>query len=99
MRPFMKLDIFPDDVREAIIGYMRDPGASSCSDENLMRVLKRYDKPSDFVHLETLPDNCEFEFNQKRFIKGPKLRTRYRCIEKHTKSIYFFAALAEVKAA
>jgi SprT protein len=99
MRPFMRLQIFPDDVRESIISYMRDPAASSCSDETLMRILKKYDSPSDFVHLETLPTNSEFEFNQKLFIKGPKIRTRYRCIEKHSKSIYFFAALAEVKAA
>ncbi|HLG02772.1 MAG TPA: SprT-like domain-containing protein [Bacteroidia bacterium] len=99
MRPIMRMEIFPSDVREAIINYMRNPAASSCSDEQLMRIMKQYDSPSDTVHLETLPDNCEFEFNQRKFIKGPKMRTRYRCIEKHTKSIYFFAALAEVKAA
>lgn len=97
MRPIMRLDIFPEDVRNAIIGYMRDPGASSCSDENLMRVMKRYDKPSDNIHLETLPMNAEFIYNERVFIKGPKVRTRFRCIEKVTKHLYFFAALAEVK--
>jgi SprT protein len=97
MRPFMRLEIFPGDVRTAIIGYMQDPGASSCSDDNLMRVLKKYDRPSDEIHLETLPMNSEFIYNEKVFIKGPKIRTRFRCIEKHTQHTYFFAALAEVK--
>jgi len=97
MRPFMRMPIFPDDVRAAIIHYMQDPGASSCSDDNLLRVLKKYDKPSELVHLETLPHNCEFVFNNRHFVKGPKVRTRFRCFEKKTKAEYLFAALAEVK--
>ena len=99
MRPFMRMDIFPDDVRAAIIRYMQDPAASSCSDDHLARVLKRYDKISDLVHLETLPVKSEFIFNDRRFIKGPRIRTRFRCIEKHSSEIYLFAALAEVKIA
>lgn len=97
MRPFMRLDIFPEDVRSAIIGYMQDPAASSCSDDQLMRVLKRYDRNSDSVHLETLPMSTEFIYNERTFIKGPRIRTRYRCTEKHTNHVYLFAALAEVK--
>ena len=97
MRPFMRLDIFPDDVRAAIIGYMRDPGASSSSDDNLMRVMKKYDRPSDLVHLETLPMHTEFLYNERIFIKGAKQRTRFRCAEKNTRHVYLFAGLAEVK--
>lgn len=97
MRPFMRLDIFPEDVRAAIIGYMRDPGASSCSDDQLMRVMKKYDRPSDSVHLETLPLSSEFHYNERIFIKGPKIRKRFSCTEKHTNRIYLFAALAEVR--
>jgi hypothetical protein len=97
MRPFMRIEIFPDDVRLAIIGYMKNPAASSCSDDNLLRTLKRYDKPNDFVHLETLSNNSEFIFNDRQFIKGPKIRTRYKCREKNTLHIYLFSGLAEVK--
>lgn len=97
MRPFMRLDIFPDDVRAAIIGYMRDPGASSCSDENLLRTLRKFDKPSEYVHLETLHGASEFIYNERIFVKGQKIRTRYRCIEKDTKAVYLFSGLAEVK--
>lgn len=97
MRPFMRLDIFPDDVRAAIISYMRDPGASSASDDNLMRVFKRYDPPSELVHLESLPMHSEFIYNERSFIKGAKRRTRFECREKNTSHVYLFAALAEVK--
>ena len=66
-------------------------------DDNLLRTLKRYDRATDLVHLETLPSDTDFIFNNRYFIKGPKIRTRYRCREKRTNHIYLFAALAEVK--
>lgn len=97
MRPFMRMEIFPQDVFDGIVKYMRDPAASSCSDDTLFRALKRYDKPNDMVHLETVSNNREFIFNNRHFIKGPKVRTRYKCVEKHTNHVYLFAALAEVK--
>jgi hypothetical protein len=97
MRPFMRMEIFPQDVFDGIIKYMKDPAASSCSDDNLFRALKRYDKPNGFVHLETVSNNSEFIFNDRHFIKGEKIRKRYKCVEKHSQAIYLFAALAEVK--
>ncbi len=97
MRPFMRIEIFPEDVRNAIVGYMKNPSASSCSDDNLLRTLKRYDKPSEFVHLESLVHQTEFIYNERRFIKGLKIRTRYKCFEKNTNHVYLFAGLAEVK--
>jgi SprT protein len=97
MRPFMRMEIFPQDVFDGIIKYMKDPAASSCSDDNLFRALKRYDKPNDMVHLETVSNNAEFIFNDRHFIKGPKIRKRYKCVEKNSNHVYLFAALAEVK--
>jgi SprT protein len=97
MRPFMRMEIFPQDLFDSVVQYMKDPAASSCSDDNLFRTLKRYDKKSDTVHLETVSNNTEFIFNNRHFIKGPKIRTRYKCIEKNSKHVYLFAALAEVK--
>jgi hypothetical protein len=97
MRPFMRMNIYPDDVYHAIVGYMKNPAASSCSDDQLLRTLKKYDKPSEFVHLETLPQNAVFVYNERFFVKGPKIRTRYKCLEKDQRHVYLFAALAEVK--
>lgn len=96
MRPIIRLRVFPDDVRDAIIKYMKDPGASSCSDVNLMRVLKKYDPSNGLVLLESLPHNSVFAYSGKLFVKGPKIRTRFQCKQHGTDHIYFFAALAEV---
>jgi SprT protein len=97
MRPMMRLPVFPDDVRQSIIIYMRDPAASSCSDPQLMRLLKSYDKPSSKNLLESLPDGVHFIFGEQEFLKGPKIRTRYRCALVGTKKIYLFSGLAEVE--
>ncbi|MCX6310669.1 MAG: SprT-like domain-containing protein [Bacteroidetes bacterium] len=97
MRPFMRIEVFPEDVRIAIIGYMQNPAASSTSDDNLLRTLKLYDQPSDFIHLEELSIHAEFNYNERIFIKGEKVRKRYKCLEKNTNHIYLFAGLAEVK--
>jgi SprT protein len=97
MRPVMRLNIFPEDVRLAIIAYMRDPGASSCSDTNLMRVLKKYDPANGLVLLESLSLHAHFEYSGRIFVKGAKIRTRYHCKERDSKHVYLFAGLAEVK--
>lgn len=97
MRPIMRLGVFPDDVRAAIIKYMQDPGASSCSDIHLMRTLKKHDAPNGLVLLESLPANSVFRYGDKNFVKGVKIRTRFQCKLYGTEHIYFFAALAEVK--
>jgi hypothetical protein len=97
MRPVMRLGVFPEDVGAAIVKYMQDPGASSCSDTNLMRTLKKYDPENGLVLLESLPMNSVFRFGGKLFVKGPRIRTRFQCKLHGTQHVYLFAALAEVK--
>lgn len=97
MRPVIRLGVFPNDVHAAIVKYMQDPGASSCSDNNLMRTLKKYDPANGLVLLESLPMNSLFTFGGKTFVKGARIRTRYHCQQHGTRHVYFFAALAEVE--
>ncbi|MGL5891385.1 MAG: SprT-like domain-containing protein, partial [Bacteroidia bacterium] len=98
MRPVVKLSVFPDDVREAIVSYMQNPAATSCSDLYLMRVLRRYDDAQAvYVHLETLPDDSFFLYNGRRFKKGMKRRTRFLCTEMDTRRHYLFSPLADVE--
>ncbi len=100
MAPFLNEVVFPEDVLLALKKYMQNPAAASCSDAQLLRVLKRYDKKegdSGLVFLESLPYNTVFIHNETRlFIKGEKIRTRFRCKELSTGSIYLFHQLAEV---
>ncbi len=102
MKDFLRPGVFPDDVISALRRYLVNPAAASCSDKNLLRTLKRYDHPEkngNLVFLETLPYQCTFKYNEDRlFIKGERIRTRYRCKEVATGNIYLFNAVAEVEA-
>ena len=95
MRPFMSRSVFPADVLHALDHHLNDAPSSSCTDHNLMRILRRYDRdPKPF--LEELRESTIFRFNQKLFVKGPELRTRYRCRCLNDRRIYLIDRMAEV---
>lgn len=97
MRPFMHETIFPPDVMQALVGYMQNPAASSCSDMRLTRILKKYNRQTNTLLLEQVPHNSIFKTSANRcFVKGKKLRTRYLCKELSTNREYLFSSLAEV---
>ena len=99
MRPFFEMDIFPYDVKHAIVQYLENPAASSCADPHLFKTLKKYDvRPEHIVLLESLPAGSVFKTRDGRiFRKESKLRKRFRCIEISTKLPYLFNPLAEVE--
>lgn len=97
MQQFLIPDIFPIDVITALRKYMNNPAASSCTDINLLRVLKKYDLRQDTVLLEDLPLGALFQFNKNRnFIKGEQIRKRFRCRELKGNRVYLFNPLTEV---
>lgn len=99
MAPFFKLNIFPDDVVDAIANYMSNPAASSCTDLALFRVLKRYDQNTEqTLHVEDLSQHSIFKLPTGRvFQRGEKLRKRYKCIELISNRTYLIHPLAEVE--
>jgi SprT protein len=103
MRNFMSADIFPTDILLALQKYLINPAASSCSDADLLRVLKRYDEAHTNGHLvfvEKIPIRAVFKYNGgKLFEKGERIRTRYRCKEVSSGALYLFHALTEVELA
>ncbi len=98
MRPFIQAGVFPEDIQMAVVNYLNNPAASSCTDLTLFRILKRYDIPENSVHtVEQLPDDTLFSLKNGRiFQKKEKIRKRYRCIEVKTKRVYLFSPIAEV---
>ncbi|HEX8516735.1 MAG TPA: SprT-like domain-containing protein [Bacteroidia bacterium] len=97
MKHFMSYEIFPVDVIEALKIYMSNPAASSCSDINLLRVLKRYDQRSGTVMLEDVKEGSTFSYNGNRmFVKGAQSRKRFKCREVGTGRDYLFNPLTEV---
>ena len=98
MQPFLEQQIFPADVRLAIVNYLQNPSAASCTDLKLSRALKQYDQQRDAVsRLEELPLNSVFKIKDGRqFKKGERLRKRYRCVCLDNGNVYLFNPLAEV---
>lgn len=97
MQQFLIPDIFPPDVIAALRKYMNNPAASSCSDTNLLRVLKKYDVRQHTVLLEEIPAGATFMYNKNRyFIKGEQVRKRFKCKELNTNRTYLFNPLTEV---
>ena len=96
---FIEHTIFPADIKKALAKSLQNPAASSCAEEDLMRVLRRYDAPKEGVYLlEQLSENTVFVTpDGRQFIKGNKLRKRYRCKEVATGQLYLFSPVYEVK--
>ena len=99
MKPFLQINIFPADLQQVIINYLENAKASSGSDLELTRLLKKYDKNINSLPvLEDLPIDSIFRINNgMRFKKGEKLRKRYTCICLDNNKKYLINALANVR--
>lgn len=101
LRHFLGVNLFPPDVEAALLSSIENLPASSCADEPLMRVLRRYDPADEKTLLvEELPEGAHFVISGGRiFQKGKKLRKRYQCRELATGKWYLFSGLYEVELA
>ncbi|MCX6352225.1 MAG: SprT-like domain-containing protein [Bacteroidetes bacterium] len=99
MLKFVGNDTFPTKLEQAVIEHLESPSASSCTDLNLHKALRRYDRyKSDIFTIESLEEGEHFIWNKDRvFKKGEILRTRYKCVELKTRRAYFFHPLTEVE--
>lgn len=95
MRPFLSRAVFPADVLKALEHHLNDAPASSCTDKDLMRVLRKYDRDPQPM-LEEIPERSVFRFNDRIFVKGPQLRKRYKCHCLNDRRIYLIDPLAPV---
>lgn len=97
MIPFMHEGIFPAEIVDALKEAMQNPAASGCSDTQLLRVLRKFDTNKSSLHLEDIPYNAVFTIKGgRRFVKGERIRKRYKCLESATNRIYLFNPLSEV---
>jgi SprT protein len=96
---FIEHDVFPADIKTALLRSLHNPAASSCADEVLLRVLHQYDaKPEGVLFVEAVPEGVLFSTADGRvFCKGPKVRKRFKCEEVATKKLYLFSPVYEVK--
>jgi len=98
MLNFLEKDIFPADLESELKKSIKNSKASTGSEINLSRIIKKYDKHNGKTTLEELPENSLFILEDgKRFKKGPKQRTRYKCLNIDNRKIYLVHALSTVK--
>ena len=98
---FLLHKLFPPDIERALLRSLQNPAASTCGEEHLTRVLRRYDahkEKNGKWMIEELTEGILFRTKDGRIFKRmEKLRKRYKCVEVKTGTIYLFNALYEVE--
>lgn len=95
---FVSKKIFPEDIEDALQRSLKNPSASSCGDEYLLRTLRKYDNQKEgHTTVEELSTGAIFTIKGGRvFKKGEKIRKRHKCTEIATGKIYLFNGLYEI---
>lgn len=89
---------FPDELKAELHRHIQKPKASSCSDPELYKALKKLDSDQEIIYLEQLDEGILFQLHGKRvFVKGKKRRSRYECIDQKNGKTYLVSAHAEVQ--
>ena len=96
---FLKNKIFPESVERELFQSLHNPAASSCAEDGLIRVLRKFDsKSSGHRLLEEIPLNTLFRIHDGRvFLRGEKLRKRFKCKEVKSGREYLFSPVYEVE--
>jgi len=97
---FITKKIFPPDIEAWLMQSLANPAASSCAEDGLLRVLKKYDphKPGIYFVEELAPGSLFRLKGGKIFSKGDKVRKRFLCKEISTGKLFLFSPVAEVQA-
>jgi hypothetical protein len=98
LKQFLQHNIFPADIEAELALSLKNPAASSCAEDGLLRVLRKYDaNTNQLLMVEELPADSLFQLKDGRvFKKEDKLRKRYKCKEIKTGKLYLFSPVYEV---
>lgn len=96
---FVEHKIFPADLEKEILLSLKSPAASSCAEDGLLRVLRKYDKGNPNQQLvEEVAFNKLFRTKDGRvFRRGEQLRKRFKCQEVKTGKLYLFSPVYPVE--
>ena len=96
--PFLGQRLFPPDVEKALLAYIHDPAASTCTDPALYKALYRYDEHKPGAKLiDELTVNQQFQTEDGQLYQVvERLRTRTKCRNLANGKMYLFQGIVEV---
>lgn len=100
MVPLINPMVFPDDLLGLLARHFKNPKASTWSDSRLVMALRTFDDDGidpDELHLDELAEGASFLFNDRKFIKINKRRTRILCKDQISGRKYLIPKQAVVK--
>jgi hypothetical protein len=98
MQIFLDDHIFPKEIEDVLKKSIRQSKASSTSDIALSRALSAYDQVTAKHKIEELETGAVFRTNNgRKFRKGAKIRTRYKCLNLQNNRYYLFNPLTPVE--
>ena len=97
MQPVMTDDVFPLELLKQLGRHMKNPKASSHSDPELSKLIRKYDQDNyGELFLEDLMEGDKFTLNGRSYTKLKKRRTRSICVDARTGRKYLISELAQV---
>lgn len=96
MLPFLRPDIYPQEILGPLAYYLKNPKASTDSDVNLSLALRENKAETGKSFIFDVPLHAIFLFKDKKYQRGNKRKTRYECLQLETKRTYLFNQNAEV---
>lgn len=99
MVPFIRPEIFPNQLLPLLARHFRNPKASSDTDAKLAIALKVFDeKETDKNYIFEIPMGSSFRIHNGKIFKKIALRVkRYECMEVSSGRMYLFQPNAEVE--
>jgi len=98
MVPFLRPEIFPNQLLPLLARHFRNPKASSDTDATLALALKQFDPANDKNYIFEIPYGSVFRIHNGRiFKKGAQRIKRFECMELSSGKVYLFNPNAEVE--
>jgi hypothetical protein len=98
MVPFIRPEIFPNQLLPLLARHFKNPSASSDTDATLALALKQFDQQNDKNYVFEIPYGSTFRIHNGKIFKKISLRTkRYECLEISSGRVYLFNPNAEVE--
>ncbi|MFA9186588.1 SprT-like domain-containing protein [Flavobacterium sp. FBOR7N2.3] len=98
MVPYIRPEIFPNQLLPLLARHFRNPSASSDTDTTLSLALKQFDIQNDKNYVFEIPYGSIFRIKNGKVFKKIAVRTkRYECLEISSGRLYLFNPNAEVE--